>query len=156
MAGEGKFFDNLMVGDVEVTGTVVGLEEQAGSIVALTVASTLTEAQSGKLFTLGTAGGFTTTLPLPAAGLKYDFVVKVAPTTAYIILSSAVANIIEGGMATKADGAALVFAAASDTITFVANTSLIGDRVTLISDGTYWYATGYCATATGIVGSQAA
>ena len=73
MSGEGKFIDNLMGGNVQVKGTVKGEGDNASKVVALTAASTLTAAQSGKLFTLGTAGGFTTTLPAPQAGLEYEF-----------------------------------------------------------------------------------
>ena len=99
MSGEGGFIDNLMNGNVSVKGTVAGAGNNAAKIVALTAATTLTAAQSGKLFTLGTAGGFTTTLPAPQAGLEYEFVVKVAPTTAYIIATKGSSNIIYGVIA---------------------------------------------------------
>lgn len=156
MAGEGKFIDNLMVGNVVVKGTTLGEGNNAAKIVDLTAISTLTAAQSGKLFTLGTAGGFTTTLPLPQAGLEFDFVVKVAPTTAYIIASNGSANKIYGVVASAEDAAGSVgCAAASDTITFVANKAIIGDRVKLISDGTNWYATGFCNVQDAITLTQA-
>lgn len=156
MSGEGKFIDNLMMGNVVVKGTTLGEGNNAAKIVDLTALSTLTAAQSGKLFTLGTAGGFTTTLPAPQAGLEYDFVVKVAPTTAYIIASGGSANKIYGVVASAEDAAGSVgCAAASDTITFVANKAIIGDRVKLISDGTNWYATGFCNVQDAITLTQA-
>ena len=156
MAGEGKFIDGLMQGNVNVKGTVSGDGTDASTIVALTASATLTAAQSGKIFTLGTAGGFTVTLPAPAAGLNYQFFVKVAPTTAYIIASSASANKIYGAVASAEDAAGSVgCAAASDTITFVANKALIGDSVKLVSDGTNWYATGFCNVQDAITLTQA-
>ena len=156
MAGEGKFIDNLMQGNVLVKGTVSGEGVNAAKIKALTAATTLTANDSGKLITLGTAGGFTTTLPLPQAGLEFDFVVKVAPTTAYIIASAGSANKIYGVVASAEDAAGSVAcAAASDTITFVANKAIIGDRVKLISDGTNWYATGFCNVQDAVTLTQA-
>jgi len=156
MSGEGKFVTNLQVGNVLVDGTVKGEGADAASVVALTATNTLTAASSGKLFTLGTAGGFTTTLPKPAAGLNFEFVVKVAPTTAYIIASAASANIIFGAVASAEDAAGSVgCAAASDTITFVANKAIIGDTVKVISDGTNWYARGFCNVQDAVTLTQA-
>jgi len=156
MSGEHKFIDGLMQGNVVVNGTVTASGANAAKIKAMTALGTLTAADSGKLITLGTAGGFTVTLPKPAAGLEYTFVVKVAPTTAYIILTDSVANIIQGGASSPEDAQGSVScAAASDTITFVANKAVIGDRISLISDGTYWYCTGLCAVQDGITLTQA-
>jgi len=157
MSGEGGFIDNLMNGNVSVKGTVAGAGNNAAKIVALTAATTLTASQSGKLFTLGTAGGFTTTLPAPQAGLEYEFVVKVAPTTAYIIATKGSSNIIYGVIASADLNAAgdTGCAQASDTITFVANKAVIGDSVKLISDGTNWYAKGFCTAFDALTGTQA-
>lgn len=157
MAGEGKFIDNLMVGNVLVKGTVGGEGNNAAKIKALTATATLTEADSGKLITLGTAGGFTTTLPTPQAGLEFEFVVKVAPTTAYIIVTAGSANKIYGVIASADLNAATDTgcAQASDTITFVANKAVIGDSVRLISDGANWYARGFCTAFDALTGTQA-
>lgn len=157
MSGEGKFIDGLMAGNISVKGTVKGDGDNAANVVALTAASTLTASQSGKLFTLGTAGGFTTTLPAPQAGLEYEFVVKVAPTTAYIIVTKGSSNVIYGTIASGDMNAAndTSAAQASDTITFVANTAVIGDSVRLISDGTNWYAKGFTTAYNGITFTQA-
>lgn len=109
--------------------------------VTLTAASTLTSADDGKIFFLGAAGGFTTTLPAPYVGGRLRFVVKVAPTTAYIIVSGSSANILRGGVNelevdTGDDGP---YQNAGDTFTFVANVAVVGDFVEFVSDGTYWY-----------------
>jgi len=102
---------------------------------------TLTAADSGKTLYLDLAGGFTTTLPAPAAGLKYKFVVKTAPTTAYILVTNGSANIMIGGINelevdTADDGP---YIANGDTLNFVASTAVVGDYVDMESDGTSWY-----------------
>ena len=112
-------------------------------------------ADSGKTFFLDLAGGFTITLPVPALGLNYKFVVKTAPTTNYIILTDSVANLINGAVYSS-EAAAVVVAAAADTINFVANLALPGDYITLESDGTSWFVTGGCFVQDGITTVQAA
>ena len=107
-------------------------------------ANTITAAESGKTFFLGLAGGFASTLPLPAAGLRYKFIVAVAPTTAYTIATNGGANLFRGGINelevdTADDGP---YSAVGDLISFVANVAVVGDWVTVESDGTSWYITG--------------
>jgi hypothetical protein len=108
----------------------------------------LVAADSGKILTLGLVGGFDTKLPAPAPGLFFDFVVKVAPTTAYTITSNGTTqNVIHGLNATNDVNSAtdpdLTGGTAVDVITFVANKALIGDRVQALCDGTLWYAIAY-------------
>ena len=161
MAGEGKFIDNLAVGnlavdgDLDVGGTAT-IGDVSDKVRALTVATTLTAADSGKLITLGTAGGFAVTLPAAGAGLTFTFAVKVAPTTAYTVITPSSANIIFGAVASAEDAAGSVAVAQqSDTITFVANKAVIGDMVTVICDGTNWYTNGFCAVQDGITLTKA-
>jgi len=100
-------------------------------------------AESGKTFFLDLAAGFTTTLPAPAIGLRYKFIVKTAPTTAYII-NTPTANIMvvsvnELETDTTEDGPSDDDA---DTFNFVANVALPGDFVDVYCDGTKWYLLG--------------
>ena len=118
----------------------------------VTTTNTILANESGKTFFLNLAGGFTSTLPAPAEGLKFKFIVQTAPTTAYIITTNGGDNIIFG---TIVDTTATLAANAEDTITFVASTALVGDSAEFISDGTNWYMTaqsqangGITATAT--------
>jgi len=129
----------------------------ATKYVELTAASTLTAADSGKVYLLNSATEFATTLPLPAIGLNFEFIVKAAPASAsYTVLTSASANIIHGVVTTGEDAAGSVAtAAAADTITFVDAKAIIGDRVKVESDGTNWYITGFCAVQDGITTTQA-
>ncbi len=95
---------------------------------------------SGATFFLSAAAGFSSTLPAPAMGLKYSFVVLTAPTSVgYTILTNASANIISGTHSVTATGGGSAIAAA-DTVTLVANSAVAGDRIDVISDGTNWYA----------------
>jgi hypothetical protein len=138
------FIGNIIGG---VTGTVTNTE--------LTAASTLTAAQSGTTFFLNSATEFATTLPAPAAGVEYTFIVKTAPSGAsYTVVTASSANIIKG-QAYPASGAAGDTGTADDTISFVDAQAVAGDMVTVISDGTSWFAKAYCAVAAGVTFTQA-
>lgn len=125
----------------------------ANSVEIVTAANTITASESGKTFFLAAAGGLASTLPAPAAGLTYTFVVSTAPTSVgYTIVTNGSANIMKGGIS-EGDPTA---AAASpsddnaDVITLVANTALAGDWVTVISDGTSWFFRGHTRADGGI------
>lgn len=124
----------------------------------LTAASTLTANDSGKIFFLNSATEFETTLPSPAAGLNFKFIVKAAPASAsYTIVTADSANILIGGINelevdTGDDGP---YIADGDTITFADGVAVVGDWVELISDGTSWYVTGQANADGGITLTQA-
>ncbi len=103
----------------------------------VTATNVITHVEDGKTFYLNSAGGFTSTLPVPAIGLKYKFIVSTAPTTAYIITTNAGANLLFGTFLDIVGE--LVYLSAQDTLNFVANTSLVGDFLEVESDGTNWY-----------------
>lgn len=141
---------NLRVNDGTTSHVVGGV----AAFEALTAAKTLTMADSGKKFTLGTAGGFAVTLPAiaDAAGFQAEFHVKVAPTTAYTIVT---------GNSAEQKLAGLVFSGAGadedsetdftgTTITFVANTAVIGDWCRVWCDGAGWYTTSFCNATGGV------
>jgi hypothetical protein len=132
-------------------GAITGLE----TVTTLTSASTLTAAQSGTTFFLNSATEFVTTLPAPAAGLNYTFIVTAAPSGAsYTIVTTSSANIIKG-QAVNAAGVAGDTGTADDTISFVDAQAVAGDQVTVISDGTSWFAKAFCAVAAGVTFTQA-
>lgn len=125
-----------------VTGTV------ASEVVTATNA--ITAAESGTTFFLNSATEFVSTLPAPALGLTYTFVVTAAPSGAsYTVVTTSSANIIKG-QAYPASGAAGDTGTADDTISFVDGQSVAGDRVLVVSDGTSWFAYAWCAAATGV------
>ena len=136
------------------TGATITTPIITRNVEALTATEVLVAADSGKLLTLGTAGGFDTKLPAPAVGLWFTFVVKVAPTTAYTITTNGTTqNVIHGLTVTKQDAGGNTDGTAGtavDVITFAANKAAIGDRVELICDGTLWYAVAYANVFDGI------
>ena len=95
--------------------------------------------ESGTTFYLSAVGGFTSTLPAPAAGLKYKFIVKTAPTTAYIITTTSGSNLLYGFISDTTGADPITYFSAQDTLNFVASTSPIGDVIEVESDGTRWY-----------------
>ena len=142
-------------GPVTSTNGFIGSITGLATVTTLASASTLTAAQSGTTFFLSSATEFATTLPAPAAGLMYTFIVGAAPSGAsYTIVTTSSANIIKG-QAVNAAGVAGDTGTADDTISFVDGSAVAGDMVTVISDGTSWFAYGQCAVAAGITFTQA-
>lgn len=134
-------------------GTV--LCKDAQEIVTSTNAD-IAAAESGTTFYLNSATEFVSTLPAPAAGLKYRFVVSAAPSGAsYTIVTTSGTDLIHGtaqnSAGTVADSTA---GTAADTITFVDGVSLKGDWVELHCDGTSWYAVGFSSAAAAITFTQ--
>lgn len=118
--------------------------QSASGVETLTASKTLTAADSGKTLYLGVAGGLTATLPAPQPGLRFKFVVSVAPTTAYVITTNGGDDIMIGGVNelevdTGDDGP---YDDDADTLNFVASVAVVGDYVEMESDGTSWYFNG--------------
>ena len=145
-------YSSNLVSGITVNAPVLQQPNTLLKTVILTAAKTLTSADSGTTYVLNLAGGFTVTLPAIAAGLYFKFFVKTAPTTAYIIAAAgADADLMTGTIVTAATGATdTETTLGADDIRFIANVAVIGDSVDLWSDGTAWYARGYCSVATGI------
>lgn len=137
--------------ETQVNATAAELNMAADSSAnseAVTGANVITAAESGKTFFLNSATGFASTLPAPAAGLRFTFIISTIPTSGNdTIVTNAGANVIEGAadvLSTR------VLAANEDSINFVASTCLIGDRIDVISDGTSWFASGYSGATGGV------
>jgi len=114
------------------------------SISATTATLVLTKYDHGATIVFNRAGGTAVTLPAPADGATFNFVIGTAPTTANTIASSGAANIIKGGVNelevdTADDGP---YSAVGDLVSFVANIAAVGDYVDLRSDGTSWFLRG--------------
>jgi len=120
-----------------------------GSYESLITTKALDKEDNGKTFGLNLAGGFTVTLPAVAtvnAGWKVRFRVETNPTTAYIITEKAASdtNIVLGSINTSTgQTAAADFEVSGATfVTFVASTALVGDWVTIETNGIKWFAYG--------------
>jgi hypothetical protein len=126
-------------------------EATTNRVPAETVAATnvLTKAESGKTMFLDHATEFVTTLPAPAAGLEFEFIVANAPESAsYTVVTNGSANIIRGHILTSDVNSATdsdFEASGGDTLTFVDAKAVLGDRARFISDGTYWYVQAACS-----------
>ena len=120
-----------------------------------TAAGTITAADHGLTVFLDNATGFATTLPAPIAGFRCKVASKTSNTSGnHTIVTPSSTNIIKG-FATNAAGALVTPLSDGDTISFVANQSVAGDQVELISDGTSWFMTGFAQVAAGITNTKA-
>jgi hypothetical protein len=128
------------------TGTV------ATEVVA--AANVITAAESGTTYFLNAATEFASTLPAPAAGLKFDFIVTAAPTGAsYTVATEGGCQILAGHVLTSGfadSGSDVETTATGTTLTFVDGVSVVGDRASFISDGTSWFVSAICAVEAGI------
>ena len=151
-----KVFERFIPRSTEpvAAGQYANLYNIANTI-ELTATRTVLASESGCTFLLNSATEFVTTLPTPAAGLRYTFIVKAAPASAsYTVVTASSANLIKG-FATNAAGAAVTPLGDGDTITFVDSQAVAGDQVTVISDGTSWFMSGFAQVAAGITNTKA-
>lgn len=120
-----------------LTGTsIVGV----APVEVVTAANTITAAESGTTFFLNSATAFASTLPAPAAGLHYKFVVGATPPSGgnHTVVTNGNATIIQGSVEVAG---AVVLGSDEDTISFVDGGNK-GDWAYVISDGTNWYVSG--------------
>lgn len=117
---------------------------------ALAAAKTLGEGDSGKTFYLDLAGGFTVTLPtvtVAGTGWEVTFIVKTAPTTAYIITEDAATDtdVLTGGFscAELTDASVAAYTAGATQFNFVASAAVVGDNATIRCDGNRFYIQGH-------------
>lgn len=130
-----------------LTSPVVNTPVVVDSTEVVAATNVITAAESGKTFFLNHATEFVSTLPAPAAGLRYTFIVSGAPSGAsYTIVTNASANIIKGNVVTAQDagGSSDTEQSGGDTITLVDSKAVAGDRVDVVCDGTNWFATAVC------------
>ena len=149
---QGTWSGTFTVDTTEPTFTASNL---FGVFETVITTNTITNTENGKTFVLSLVDGFVSTLPAPFAGASFKFIVGVAPTTAYTVVTDSSANIIHGQVVTSKDAAGdVACAAASDTVTFVAIKAIIGDWVKVVSDGTSWFVSGMCDVQDGITTTQ--
>ncbi len=133
-----------LTGQSLVTPTIKDLTE------VVTATNVIAAGETGSVFFLNSATEFVSTLPAPAAGLHFTFIVTAAPSGAsYTVVTNASANIIKGNQNSVA-GDAGDFGTGDDTISFVDGQSVAGDKVELFCDGTSWFAYAISKVAAGI------
>lgn len=142
---------SLELGGVAVTASAAEINlaaDNSANVEVVSSANVITAAESGKTFFLNSATGFANTLPAPGAGLRYTFIVSTVPTSGNTtVVTDSGDNVIEGAADVNSS---LVLAANEDSINFVASTCLVGDRVSVISDGTSWFVDGFSGAGGGI------
>jgi hypothetical protein len=117
----------------------------------VTAANVINASESGSVYFLKANDEFASTLPAPAAGLHFTFIVSQAPADVnYTITTTDSANIIIGMVNASTGGDEDSETSGCDTINFVAGTSTVGDKVEVFCDGTNWFAYGIC-DATGAI-----
>lgn len=141
---------------ITATGAQINAATVAGSATrTVTTTATITAADHNCTIYLNSATGFVTTLPAPIAGFFCEVISKLANTSGnHTIVTASSSNIIIGNQNSVA-GDAGDTSTADDTISFVANSSLAGDKVELRSDGTSWFAYAISRVAAGMTFTQA-
>ena len=115
----------------------------------VTATNVITAAESGTTFFLNSANEFVSTLPAPAQGLEYTFIVTAAPSgAAYTVVTTSSANIMEVLLLDIVGE--LVYATGRDVVTFADGVSLAGDRLEVVSDGTNWFCKAFSGADGGI------
>lgn len=114
------------------------------AVEVVTATNVIAATETGKTFILNAAAGFASTLPAPAAGLNFTFIIgtTVPTSTGHTIVTTSGANVIYGNVATVPVDDAGIRLAAQDTLTFVHNVALAGDYITVTCDGTNWHVGG--------------
>lgn len=115
----------------------------------VTATNVITAAESGKTFFLNSATEFVSTLPAPALGLKYKFIVTGAPSGAsYTVICAASATLIKGHVLSSQDAGGNGDSGTTGelTLTFVDGKAVAGDWAELQCDGTNWFVQAGCKT----------
>lgn len=158
---ESVTFDAKGSGTITLNGTGTGsvrsgtgfLYKDLTEVVAAT--NVITAAESGSVFYLSSATEFVSTLPAPAAGLHFTFIVTAAPSGAsYTVVTNSSSNIIKG-LQNSVAGDAGDSGTADDTISFVDGQAVAGDKVEVFCDGTNWFAYAVSKLAAGVTFTQA-
>ena len=105
--------------------------------------STLTSAQSGTRFSIFQTSGYTITLPAPAAGLNYKFLMN---TTGAFTVS--ITDPISSLIGTLSNPVDTIIISAATSLNFVASTANAGDTIEVYGNGTSWF----CKAVTGDAG----
>ncbi len=160
-------FDVLAGSTLSLAGTAITASaaeinqaaDNSANVEIVIATNIISAAESGKTFFLTAATEFVSTLPAPATGLRYKFIISAAPSGAdYTIVTTASANIMNISITAITAGDAGELGQGQDVITFVGSgapgPSIVGDWVECISDATSWFCFGTESIDTGITTGQ--
>jgi hypothetical protein len=138
---------NVVVADTLVANSVVGPNKRSVLTSTGALPLTLTTDDSGALILCNGAVTNVVTLPAPSSGVQFDFVYTDA--TAVVSITSTGANVF-GVLFNQADTNedTNIPCAGVTTVAFAAP-ALVGDRLSLVSDGTSYHAHGVTAAQLG-------
>lgn len=142
--------NTLKIGGVTVTATAAEINQacdESANTEVVTATNVITASESGKTFFLNSGTEFASTLPAPALGLRFKFVVTAAPSGAsYTVVAAAAATIIRGHVLTSQDagGTADSETTGANALTFVDSKAVVGDWAEFVCDGTNWYVQASC------------
>ena len=138
-----------------VTATAAELNMAADSsanVEVVTTTNVITAAESGTTYFLNSATGFVSTLPAPAAGLRFRFVCIAVPTSgAHTVVPTGGSDIFQGNVMVASTVDPVV---GQDTLSFDQDDADIGDWIEVISDGTSWFVSGSFTTTGGFSHAQ--
>ena len=145
--------DLYAAGVSKVTVDSTGMRNVKSSEV-VSATNVITAAESGRCFFLNSGTEFASTLPAPALGLHYLFIVTAAPSGAsYTVATEGGCQVLAGHVLTSGfadSGSDVETTATGTTLTFVDGVSVVGDKAEFISDGTSWFVSAICAVEAGI------
>lgn len=145
---------NILTGVTATASEINQYTDESVRNEIVTATNVILANESGKTFFLNSATEFVSTLPVPALGLRFTFIVAAAPSGAsYTVVTNASANIIKGNQ-NSVFGDAGDFGTADDTVSFVDGQSVAGDKCEFYSDGTSWFAYAISKVAAGITFTQ--
>jgi hypothetical protein len=152
LEANGSVIDLTELGSLNgLTATTAELNmaaDHSANVEVVTATNAIAATESGMTYFLNSATEFVSTLPAPAAGLRFSFIVTAAPSGAdYTIVTTSSSNIIKGQVLSADLNAASdgdIETSGGDTISFVSAKAVAGDRVDVICDGTNWFAYGQC------------
>ena len=119
------------------------------NVINLTTTYQILASDSGCVFTIDQDSAFTATLPSDQVGLKYEFILTDAGSNDVKIHSGA-SNGVKGVMVDENS----VEAIDNNLVKFASGTAVVGDRFSLVNDGTTWWCEGMCSADGGIVGAN--
>lgn len=151
--GNVVFDENLTVGGtLGVTGaTTMGTVLYKDLTETVAATNVIAATESGSVFFLNDTTEFVSTLPAPAAGLHFTFIVTGAPSGAsYTVTTNSSANIIKGTVHSSTGGNADSETSGCDTVTFADGQAVAGDMAEFWCDGTNWFVKAFCDADAGI------
>ena len=117
------------------------------NIVDVAAAKTLIASDSGSTFMINQASAYEITLPLMStisSGWNVKFILGTVAANAVTIANNTAEDTIVGGVAGADGGAATHAETAVDEIVFISG-AVLGDRCTIVSNGTNYFVSGYAA-----------